>query len=141
MEKKYVVLVLNNPYGRDDGFQIHPATGTVLNNKMYDTKEDAENAAEELRKQVSHSEIRKQFTITEDIFCELREFVLKYGYINVDGKTIKCTYSNNKLIDTFMEMYGFTDKYTVDDFKHDETLYQRLISDEPKKISVVEVNA
>ena len=40
-----------------------------------------------------------------------------------------------------MEMYGFTDKYTVDDFKHDETLYQRLISEEPKKISVVEVNA
>lgn len=140
MEKKYLVLVLNNPYGRDDGFQIHPATGTVLNNKMYDTKEDAENAAEELRKQVSHIEIRKQFTITEDVFCELRDFVLQNSYINVDGETIQCTYSDDKLIATFMEMYGFTDKYTTDDFKHDETLYQRLIGEEPK-ISVVEVNA
>ena len=140
MEKKYVVLVLNNPYGRDDGFQIHPATGTVLNNKMYDTKEDAEKDAEELRKQVSHSEIRKQFTITEDVFCELRDFVLQNGYINVDGETIQCTYSDDKLIATFMEMYGFTDKYTADDFKHDEKLYQRLIGEEPK-ISVVEVDA
>jgi hypothetical protein len=140
MEKKYVVLVLNNPYGRDDGFQIHPATGTVLNIKMYDTKEDAEKAAEELRKQVSHSEIRKQFTITEDVFCELREFVLQNSYINVDGETIQCTYSDDKLIATFMEMYGFTDKYTADDFKHDEKLYQRLIGEEPK-ISVVEVGA
>lgn len=140
MEKKYLVLVLNNPYGRDDGFQIHPATGTVLNNKMYDTKEDAEEDAEKLRKQVSHSEIRKQFTINEDVFCELREFVLQNSYINVDGKTIKCTYSDDKLIAAFMEMYGFTDKYTVDDFKHDETLYQRLIGEEPK-ISVVEVDA
>lgn len=139
MEKKYVVLVLNNPYGRDDGFQIHPATGTVLNNKMYGTNEDAEKAAEELRKQVSHSEIRKQFTITEDIFCKLREFVLQNGYINVDGKTIQCTYSDDKLITTFMDMYGFTDKYTVDDFQHDEALYQRLIGDEPK-ISVIEIN-
>jgi hypothetical protein len=140
MEKKYVVLVLNNPYGRDDGFQVHPATGTVLNNKMYDTKEDAEKNAEEFRKQVSHSEIRKQFTITEDVFCELREFVLQNGYINVDGKTIKCTYSDDKLIATFMEMYGFTDKYTIDDFKHDEKIYQRLLSEEPK-IGVVEVDA
>lgn len=140
MEKKYVVLVLNNPYGRDDGFQIHPATGTVLNNKMYSTKEDAEKDAEELRKQVSHSEIRKQFTITEDIFCELREFVLQNSYINVDGKTIQCTYSDDKLIATFMDMYGFTDKYTADDFKHDEKLYQRLMGEEPK-ISVVEVDA
>ena len=140
MKKKYVVLILNNPYGRDDGFQIHPATGTVLNNKMYDTKEDAEKDAEELRKQVSHSEIRKQFTITKDVFCELRDFVLQNSYINVDGETIQCTYSDDKLIATFMEMYGLTDKYTVDDFKHDETLYQRLIGEEPK-ISVVEVDA
>jgi hypothetical protein len=107
---------------------------------MYDTKEEAENAADELRKQVSHSEIRKQFTITEDVFCELRDFVLQNSYINVDGETIQCTYSDDKLIATFMEMYGFTDKYTADDFKHDEKLYQRLIGEEPK-ISVVEVDA
>lgn len=140
MEKKYLVLVLNNPYGRDDGFQIHPATDTVLNNKLYNTKQEAEQAADELRKQVSHKEIEKQFTITEDVFSELREFVLQNRYINVDGETIKCVYSEDKLINMFLEMYGFTNKYTPDDFRHDEALYQRLIGFEPK-ISVVEVDA
>ena len=139
MEKKYIVLVLNDPYGRDNGFQIGPATGSVLNNKMYGTKEEAEAEAEELRKQVSHKEIEKQFTITEDVFCELRDFVLDNSYINVNGTTIKCTYSDEKLINMFMDMYGFTDKYTVDDFKYDEVLYQRLMGDEPK-ISVVEIS-
>ena len=88
---------------------------------------------------MSHSEIRKLFTISEDIFCELREFVLQNSYINVDGETIQCIYSEDKFIDTFMEMYGFTDKYSADDFKHDEKLYQRLMGEEPK-ISVIEIN-
>lgn len=140
MGKKYLVLVLNNPYGRDDGFQTHPATVEVLNNKLYNTKEEAEQAAEILRKKVSHEEIKKEFHIIDDVFYELRDFILKNTYINVNGIVIKCTYTKNELIDMFMKMYGFDKtKYTECDFEHDETVYQRLMGEEPK-IDVVEVN-
>ena len=136
--KKYVVLVVKDPWGRDDGFQIHPATASVLNEKTYNTREDAEQAAKELHARVNHEDIKKQFSISEDIFHALRDFILNNAYIHVDGKSIKTGYSEDGLISIFLNMYGLKLDYNVIQFRKDEELYQRLIGSEPK-ITVVEI--
>lgn len=140
MEKKYLVLVISDPYGRDDGFQEHAAKGIVLNNKLYDNKDDAEKEAEILTKQMSHEEIYKGMYIPYDIFYKIRDFLLFNNVLNVNGVVLKNKYTKNEQIKTFLDMFELRVDYNYEKYEHDEELFQRTLYDEPL-VKVIEVDA
>lgn len=137
---KYVVLITNNPYGWDDGFVTHCASSVVLGNKYYGTKEEAEYAAEEWRKKYSHEEIKKQFHIMEDVFIEMRRFIMNSGFIHVNSISIENKLSKNELIQLFIKMYGLTIEYNEEMFEEDEKTFQKLFHDEPV-VTLVEIES
>lgn len=141
MSKKYIVLVTNDPYGRDDGMVNHPAKCFVINNKIYDTYEEAVKVREQFWLTVSHEEIEKRMYLEYDLFYALRQFVLSNMSINVNGKVIENKFLRSKVIKTFLEMYGLdAESYGENQFDHDEYLYCEMFRDEPK-VEIVEVNA
>lgn len=140
MKKKYVILVTYDPYGRDDGFATHAAKSSVLNNKFYDTKEEAEEVANEFEKETSHKDIEGKLNISFDLFGEIRNFVLSNAYLHVPGdEPIKNNFSTDKMITIFLNMYGLSIDYNEMKFREDEALYQRLMGDEPL-VSIIEIN-
>ena len=141
MSKKYIVLVTNDPYGRDDGMVNHPAKCVVLNNKVYDTHEEAHRDRETFWLEVSHEELENRMYVDYDVFCELRQFVLSNMSININGNVVSNKLNRQEVINTFFKMYGLTiDGYDEEKFNHDEELYCKMFRDEPK-VEVVEVNA
>lgn len=141
MSKKYIVLVTNDPYGRDDGMINHPAKCVVLNNKVYDTHEEAVKVREQFWMEVSHEEIEKRMILPYDVFYALRQFVLGNMSVNISGIVIQNKLNRQEVINTFFKMYGLTiDDYDEEKFNHDEELYCKMFRDEPK-VEVVEVDA
>ena len=141
MSKKYIVLVTNDLYGRDDGMVNHPAKCFVINNKIYDTYEEAVKVREQFWLTVSHEEIEKRMHVPYDVFYALRQFVLGNMSININGNVVSNKLDRQEVINTFFKMYGLTiDGYDEEKFNHDEELYVKMFRDEPK-VEVVEIDA
>ena len=138
MDKKYLVLITKNPYGRDDGFQTHPATSEILNNKLFETKEEAESAVNEIRQETAFDELKKQMFIDADLFFEIQKFIIEHQSIDINGTTIKSDYSVDKLITIFIKMFALDIEYDEIKYNHDKDIVVRMFGDEPI-INIVEV--
>lgn len=139
MEKKYIILVTYDPYGRDDGFQMHPANCILLNNKIYNTKEEAEEVMKAFAKELSHREIKGKFNIDYELFEEIRRFILNNAHLQTTSNShIENCFSKDKMITIFLNMYDLNIDYNAVKYDEDETLYHSLMGDEPI-VKIIEI--
>lgn len=143
MNKKYIVVVVHNPYGKNIGTSNRlPAIPEILSNKLFKTLKEAEEAAKEYKEKYLIERVKDRFHIDFNLFSNLYNYISEWSYLN-DRKGIitKNFLSIDDNIKHFFKMFDIREYYTEKEYLEDCELYREIRWKDDPIISIFKIDS
>lgn len=128
MNKKYIAVIIHNPYGKDVGTSNKlPALPEVLFNKLFNTLKEAEEAVKDYKEKHLIEKVKERFHIDFNLFSNLYNYINDWNYLNdKKGFITKNLLSIDDNIKHFFKMFDIHESYTEKEYLEDCELYREI---------------